>query len=149
MLSHHTVYQISRKIRFWVNKNILTPVTYVLFKDFLWETHTAGLQVSKRKILITNKQSVKQLLQRRLLHDHLLIKVKHRKLCLNPFYSNRNNELMRVKLFFLLFSSRCFTKVATYFKSYWMHYKSSPRWKIRSLKHQDSWSWTTQQCNWL
>ena len=72
MLSHHTVYQISRKIRFWVNKNILTPVTYVLFKDFLWETHTAGLQVSKRKILITNKQSVKQLLQRRLLHDHLL-----------------------------------------------------------------------------
>ena len=45
----------------------------LLILDFLCETRAAGLQVSKWKILVRIKQSVKQLLQRRrlILNDHL------------------------------------------------------------------------------
>lgn len=71
-------FDVHNMSSFFVRVNCLLTVFSIvqswmscLLRGLLGES-PADLLVSKWKILITNKQSVKQLLQRRLLHDHLL-----------------------------------------------------------------------------
>ena len=74
------------------------------------------------------KWSVKQLLSRtKLLNDHLW-KFDTENSVLSQFLLNGRNGITRAK-----FSGRCFTEAATFFKSYWKHFKDKNKFQYVQL----------------
>lgn len=98
------------KIRFWVNKNILTQISVTSNHMSLQKTFCVkfGQQVCKSAMedLIRNKQPVKQLLQRRPIFIDHLPKFNTKNSVWSQFILNGTSGLMRAKLFFHIFLLR-------------------------------------------
>ena len=112
--------------RAWVSKNILTQISVTsnhmsLQRIFCLKLREQACMAAYGRFWSEIKQSGNQLLQRRGIFNNHLRKLNPENFVWSQFILNGSNGITRGKLFHTLFSSRCFTKVATFFKSYWKH----------------------------